>query len=65
MAIQICSYLDIESLNQCRALCTSWRDLIDNNRQVWINVIRQLAVKLRVESKTLVYGGLIDAYHAF
>ena len=55
MVIQICSYLDINSLNQCRAVCTTWRDLIDNNRQVWVNLIKQLAVKLNEESTKPVY----------
>ena len=55
MAIQICSYLDLESLNQCRVTCTTWRDLIDNNRQVWANLIRQLAVKLNEESTKPMY----------
>ena len=61
LTIKICSYLDIVSLHQCRAVCTIWRDLIDNNRQIWIDLITQLALGLKEESTKHVF--VIPDFH--
>ena len=45
MAIKLFSFFDIETLKQCRPVRKKWKSLIDTNRQVWVNLIKQLIVK--------------------
>ena len=43
----IFAFLDIPSLNNCRLVCTSWVDFIDNDRKLWVELLKQLKINRR------------------
>ena len=54
MAVKICSCLDIHSLNQSRAVCSIWKELIDRNPEIWNWKIREMISKEKEELSKLV-----------
>ena len=51
LTVKIFALLDIPSLNNCRLVCTSWVDFIDNDRLLWIQHIKYLEIRGYIRSR--------------
>ena len=51
LTVKIFALLDIPSLNNCRLVCTSWVDFIDNDRLLWIQHIKYLEIRGYLRSR--------------